>query len=222
MEGVLYGKRRMKKIIIVGAGGFGRELLQWIKDINAKQPTWEIVGFIDDNTSALDGVEIDYPIVGTIKDWQPKEDEEFALALGSPELKRKIVSILKAKGAKFANVIHPTSLLSEFAHYGEGLIMFPFSKLSCNSTVGDFVTILSTQIGHDTYIGDYTVISGGCNIVRNVKIGNDVFLAAGVCIAQDLVIGDGAYLGLGSVILKDVNPGVKMFGNPARVVPGSK
>ena len=196
----------MNKIIIVGAGGFGRELLQWIKDINAAKPTWKIAGFIDDDLHALDGVETDTPIIGTIKDWQPKEDEEFALAMGSPALKRKIVGILKSKGAKFATIIHPTALLSPFAHYGEGFIMFPYSKLSCNSTVGDFVTLLSTPIGHDNVIGEYTVISGGCNIVRNVKIGKDVFLAAGVCIAQDVVIGDGAY-------------GVKVFGNPARVVP---
>lgn len=212
----------MKKIIIIGAGGFGRELLQWIKDVNKANPTWEIMGFIDDNPNALDGYEIDYGIIGSIKDWQPKEDEEFALAFGSPELKRKIVKIMKDKGAKFASVVHPTALLSEFAHYGEGFIMFPYSKLSCNSTVGDFVTLLSTPIGHDNEIGDYSVISGGCNIVRNVKIGKDVFIAAGVAIAQDVVIGDGAYLGLASVVIKDVNPGTTVFGNPARVVPGSK
>ena len=210
----------MKKIIIVGAGGFGRELLQWIKDINEKKLTWEIAGFIDDNLNALDDVECDYKVIGTIQDWEPKEDEEFALALGSPELKRKIVGILKAKGAKFATVIHPTAIVTDFAEYGEGFIMFPYSKLSVNSEVGDFVTLLSTGIGHDTYVGDYTVISANCNIVRNVRIGQDVFLAAGVCIAQDVVIGDGAYLGIGSVILKDVAPGAKMFGNPARVVPG--
>lgn len=212
----------MKKIIIVGAGGFGRELLQWIKDINDKTPTWDILGFIDDNPNALDGYEIDYGVIGSIKDWMPKEDEEFALAFGSPELKRKIVSILKEKGAKFATVIHPTALLSEFAHYGEGFIMFPYSKLSCNSSVGDFVTLLSTPIGHDNEIGDYTVISGGCNIVRNVKIGKDVFVAAGVAIAQDVTIGDGAYLGLASVVIKDVNSGATVFGNPARVVPGTR
>lgn len=210
----------MKKIIIVGAGGFGRELLWWIKDINKVEKKWEIAGFIDDNPNALDGYKCDYPIIGTIKDWQPKEDEEFALAFGSPALKRKIVDLLKSKGAKFATVIHPTAMLSEFAKIGEGFIMFPNSKVSCNTTVGDFVTLLATPIGHDVEIGDYTVISGGCNVVRNVKIGKDVFLAAGVCIAQDVQIGDGAYLGLGSVVLKDVPAGATVFGNPARIVPG--
>lgn len=212
----------MKKIYVVGAGGFGRELLWWIKDINKVSPTWEIAGFLDDNPNALDNYECDYKVVGTIKDYQPKENEVLALALGSPALKRKIVGALKAKGAEFTDVIHPTAMLSEFAHHGEGFIMFPYSKLSANSTVGDFVTLLSSPVGHDTIIGDYSVISGNCNIVRNVVIGKDVFLAAGVCIAQDVHIGDGAYLGLGSVILKDVNADDTMFGNPARPIPKTK
>ena len=194
-------------------------MLQWIKDINAEKPTWEIGGFLDDNLQALDGVEIDYPVVGTISDWQPKDDEVFALAMGKPQLKRMVVEKLKSRGAHFAAVIHPTALVSPFAHYGDGLVMFPYSKLSCNSTVGDFVSILTTPIGHDNEIGDYTMISGGCNIVRNVKIGKDVFVAAGVCIAQDVVVKDGAYIGLGSVVLKDVKAGTKVFGNPARIIP---
>ena len=143
----------------------------------------------------------------------------FALAMGKPQLKRMVVEKLKSRGAHFAAVIHPTALVSPFAHYGEGLVMFPYSKLSCNSTVGDFVSILTTPIGHDNEIGDYTMISGGCNIVRNVKIGKDVFVAAGVCIAQDVVVKDGAYIGLGSVVLKDVKAGTKVFGNPARIIP---
>ena len=212
----------MNKLIICGAGGFGRELLWWIKDVNKVEKKWEIAGFIDDNPNALDGYECDCPIIGSIKDWQPKEDEEFALAFGSPSLKRKIVGVLKNRGARFATIVHPTAMLSEFARIGEGLIMFPYSKISCNTTVGDFVTLLATPIGHDTLIGDYTVISGGCNIVRNVKIGKDVFLAAGVCVAQDVQIGDGAYLGLGSVVIKDVPAGATVFGNPARVLPANK
>ena len=211
---------QVKKLYILGAGGFGRELLWWVKDVNRVKPTWDVQGFLDDNLHALDGVECDYPVVGTIRDWQPAPDEEFALAFGSPALKRKIVAAMKAKGGVFATVIHPTAMVSEFARYGEGFIMFPNAKLSCNSTVGDFVTLLSTPIGHDTVIGDYSVISGNCSVVRNVVIGQDVFLAAGVCVAQDVHVGDGAWLGLGSVVVRDVEPGAKMFGNPARRVPG--
>lgn len=209
----------MKKIIIVGAGGFGRELLQWIKDINESKRTWDIIGFLDTNLEALDGVECDYNIIDKIERWRPKEEEEFALAIGNPATKEKVVASMKAKGAKFANVVHPTAIVTKFSHYGEGLVMFPHSKLSVNSTVGNFVTILSSGIGHDVFIGDYTTISGACNVLRNVVIGKNVFLAAGVSIAQGVSIGDNAYLGLGSVILKDVPSGVKTFGNPARFQP---
>lgn len=209
----------MRKVVVVGAGGYGRELLQWIKDINAVTPTWEIAGFIDDNVNALDGVECDYAIIGTISAWQPKEDEDFALALGSPETKEKVATMLKAKGARFPSIIHPTATITPFSHYGEALVMFPYSKLSVNSTVGDFVTILSSGIGHDVYVGDYSTISGMCSILRNVTIGRRVFIAAGVSVANNIHVGDDAYLGLGSVILKDVREGAKMFGNPARQVP---
>ena len=209
----------MRKMLIIGAGGYGREMLQWLKDINAAKPTWEIAGFLDDNLNALDGVECDYQVIGTIRDWQPKEDEDFALALGSPSAKEKVSQMMKARGASFPAIIHPTAILTPFSHYGEGFVMFPYSKLSANSEVGDFVTILSSQIGHDVKIGDYTTICGNCNLVGAVTIGKYVFVAAGVAIAQDITVGDHAYLGLASVILKDVPEGSKMFGNPARRMP---
>jgi len=209
----------MKKIIIVGAGGYGRELLQWIKDINEASLTWEIAGFIDENLQALDGLECDYPVIGRIADWQPKEDEVFTLAIGNPKNKEKIVTMMKAKGAVFVDVIHPTATLTQFSKHGEGLVMFPNAKLSVNSQVGNFVTILSSGIGHDVEIGDYSTISGICSILPNVKIGKRVFLAANVAITYGVTIGDDAYLGLGSIVVKDIVQGQKTFCNPARILP---
>lgn len=209
----------MRKVLIIGAGGYGRELLQWIKDINAIKTTWEIAGFLDNDLNALDGVECDFSVIGRVTDWQPKENEDFALALGSPATKEKVAVMMKERGAHFPPIIHPTATLTPFSHYGEALVMFPYSKLSVNSTVGDFVTILSSGIGHDVYVGDYSTVSGMCSILRNVTIGKRVFVAAGVSVAQDVRVGDDAYLGLGSVVLKDVPNGMKTFGNPARCVP---
>ncbi len=209
----------MDKIYIVGAGGLGRELLQWIKDINEVKPTWEIGGFLDNKLDALEGVECDYKIVGKNSEWIPKEGEVFAMAIATPKDKEIRVNELKSKGAYFPPIIHPTATVTPFSHYGEGLIMFPHSKLSVNSRVGDFVTICSSGVGHDVFIDDYTTISGMCSILRNVSIGKRVFVGANVAIAQDVKVCDDAYLGIGSVVLKDVPKETKTFGNPARFMP---
>ena len=209
----------MDKIYIVGAGGLGRELLQWIKEINAVKPTWEIGGFLDNKLDALDGAERDYKVVGRNRDWIPGAGEVFAMAIATPADKEKRVKELKDKGAYFPPIIHPTATITEFSHYGEGLIMFPYAKLSVNSTVGDFVTLCSGGVGHDVYIGDYSTLSGMSSILRNVRIGKRVFIGANVAVAQDVTVGDDAYLGIGSVVLKDVPAGMKTFGNPARLMP---
>ncbi len=209
----------MDRIYIVGAGGLGRELLQIIKEINAVEPTWVIGGFLDNNLEALKGVECDYAVVGRNSEWIPKEGEVFAMAIADPSAKELRSRELKEKGAHFPPIIHPTASITKFSHYGEGLIMFPYSKLSVNSTVGDFVTIFSSGVGHDVFIDDYSTLSGMSSILRNVKIGKRVFVGANVAIAQDVTVGDDAYLGIGSVVLKDVPPKMKTFGNPARLMP---
>ena len=103
----------MKNIVIIGAGGFGREVLQWIKDINKVKPTWNIVGFLDDDLKALEGFVCDYKVVGTIQDWQPKESERFVMAVANPKTKQVIAENMKAKGAIFTSLIHPTAHISD-------------------------------------------------------------------------------------------------------------
>ena len=76
----------MKQLIIVGAGGFGRELLQWCKDVQSVKKEWDIAGFIDDNTKALDGYKCDHKIIGTISEWIPEEDKVFAIAIADPKI----------------------------------------------------------------------------------------------------------------------------------------
>ncbi len=208
----------MKELIIVGAGGFGRELLGWVKDINRHQARWTIKGFIDDNPGALDGLACDYTVIGTIQAWQPKETEVFACAIAKPAIKEKVVNTLKLRGAHFESIVHPTAVIGDFNKTGEGLVVYPNAVISVNVMIGDFVTLLCSGIGHDAVIGDFSTISSYCDITGGVQLGKRVFMGSHATIVPQKKIGDDAYVGAGSLVLKNVKPNTKVIGNPAKEI----
>jgi len=208
----------MKKLIIVGASGFGREIAQWVEDINTVKAEWNILGFIDDNPNALEGCHCDHQIIGSIKEWQPKDDEFFACAIAIPSVKYAVVMSLLERGAKFATLIHPTALVNKYAQIGEGVIMTPRSSATADTKIGNYVSVLGPGIGHDATVGDFSTLSGRCSINGHVQVGKMVYIACGVSVAPSKKIGDGAYVGIGSVVISNVKAGTKVFGNPAKKV----
>ena len=208
----------MKDLIIVGASGFGREVLQWVKDINNIKQSWIIRGFIDDNLKALDGYKCDYKVIGRIQDWTVSGMEVYCCAIAMPMIKEKLVTSLKLKGANFINMVHPTAIISEFCEIGEGLIVTPRAKISPNVTLGNFVTILGSGIGHDAIIGDFSTIAANCSVSGHVVLGKRDFVASNVCIAPSKKIGDDVFIGMGSMVVSNIKAGIKVMGNPARKI----
>lgn len=208
----------MKDLIIVGAGGFGREVLQWTKHCNQSETKWNIKGFIDDNMQSLDNYECDFKIIDTIKSYIVKENDYFAIAIAIPNVKKKIIEILKEKGAKFATIIHPTAIVGEFCEIGEGIIITPNAKISPNVKIGNYVTLLGSGVGHDAVIGDYCTITGNCSVNGHVKIEEGVFIGSNSCIAPGKKIGAWSTVAMGSMVILNVKPNTKVMGNPARKI----
>lgn len=209
----------MKNLIIVGAGGMGRELLQWCKEINSISNEWQIIGFLDDNLISLDNIDCDKKIIGTIKDWQPSPNEVYALGIANPQIKEKVIRNLENKGAKFISVIHPNSNIGSFNKLGNGIVVYPGARITVNTTIGNYVTILDlTTIGHDACIGEFSTVCGGCGINGHVCIEDHVFVGSHVTTVPGIKIGSNAYVGAGSVIIRNVRTGYKVFGNPAKKV----
>ena len=207
----------MKDIIIVGAGGFGREAYYRIKAVNAVEPTWNIKGFINDVPVDLRSKKIDLPILGTISDWRPSDNEVFAMGISSPLGKAKVASILKSKGAQFATVIHPMAIVEETAVLGEGCMISRGSTVGDCAVLGDFVNIAGSMVGQDAEIGDFSTTTGYANIT-NAKLGKRVFVGSHAVILNDRKIGDDAFICAGSIVFHHVKPGIKVWGNPARRV----
>lgn len=207
----------MTDIIIVGASGCGREVANWIEDINKVTPTWNILGFLDDNPNALDGFLCKYRVLGAIKDHNPLPNVKYAMGIASPSVKKELGPVLQDKGAQFASIIHPS--VHNYSEYplGTGLIAYPNAKIATGVKIGNFVTLQSTILGHDAELENYVTVSSSCGITGATKLHEACFIGDHACIAVGLEIGSNAYVGIGSVVIRDVPAGTRVFGNPARV-----
>lgn len=206
----------MKKLIIVGAGGFGIEAYYLAKSINKKSPTWDILGFLSDVPDVLSGHKIDVPIIGTIQDWEPSDDEYFVIAISSSNAKERLYNHLKSKGAKFAVLIAPTALVCPTAEIGEGTVITGYSTVGDEASIGKCVHIAGSMVGAHAEIGDFSTTTGFANIT-NAKLGKRVFVGSHAVILNNISVGDDAFVCAGSIVFSKVKPGKKVFGNPAKI-----
>jgi hypothetical protein len=131
----------MKRLLIAGAGGFGREALAWALACPSNRTEWRVGGFLDANPSALEGFDIDFPLVGAPESYEPREDDVFICAIGDPATKLRVALDLKSRGARFVNVIHPTAIIGPNSRMGTGCILCPNCMVTTNVVLGDFVTL---------------------------------------------------------------------------------
>lgn len=205
----------MKDLIIIGAGGLGRKVFVCLKRLNAIEEKWNIKGFIDDDLTALEGVKCDLQIIGTIRDWVPKENEVFVLAVSTPKVKETVVGIMKSKGAIFETIVSPDVLLGDYVEIGEGSVIMTPYNVESGVEIGKFVTVLGSTIALDGIIGDYCTTTGFANLT-NANFGKRVYVGSHAVILEGITVGDDAHIGVGSIVLKDVKPNTKVFGYPAR------
>ena len=211
--------KKMKDIIIVGASGFGREVLAVIESINEKEPVWNVLGFIDDNLNALNGFDIPYRVLGRISEWQPTDKEEYVLAIAAPRTKEKLVPTLKEKGARFATIIAPTSIVGKRTKVGEGVVMFDQVGISVDVTIGDFVFFNALDgIGHDVVIGDYCTFGPKVCISGQTKMGKCVNVGALASTFPGIEVGDYATIGMNSSAIRKVKPNTTVMGVPAKSI----
>ena len=169
-------------IIILGAGPFGREVCNWAEDvIKAGAAPWRIKGFLDDNPNALNGFLYDIMILGDIANYKPEVNDRFVCAISDPALKKRMCDVLLARGGVFTNVIHPTTLLGRNVKLGTGVVLGPNTTLTCDLSVGDYVTFATgSTAGHDTWIGNWSHVSGHCEIGGAAVLEDGVFLGGRV------------------------------------------
>ncbi|MEZ0232283.1 MAG: NeuD/PglB/VioB family sugar acetyltransferase [Methylophilaceae bacterium] len=201
-------------VLIIGAGGFGRNILWMLRSDAAYKKDWDIKGFLDNRTNA-EGLP-DVPLLGDPLTYQVEIGDIFINALGSPSARRHYTAPLLAQEADFF-IARKNLQLGDRTTIGRGSIFDDNVSISVDSKIGEFVTILGTTIiGHDVKIGNYCHISNFVFIGGGAVIGNDVVIHPHATILPNIKIGNGAIIGAGSVVIGNVPDGVTVFGNPAK------
>jgi sugar O-acyltransferase (sialic acid O-acetyltransferase NeuD family) len=208
----------MKKLYIVGAGGFGRELAAWINDLPAQGRGWVWQGFLDDNVDALKSFG-DFATVSPLSSHRVSDQNIYLCGIGTPAIKRKLVKPLLEQGAVFISYVHPRATIGDRVKLGLGVVICPECVLSCDIELGDFAMVnLRSTIGHDAKVGPWSTISAQCDLTGGVELGTAVFLGSRVSVIPGKKVGDGATVGAGSTVMTNVPAHVTVVGNPARVL----
>jgi sugar O-acyltransferase (sialic acid O-acetyltransferase NeuD family) len=208
----------MKRLIIVGAGGFGRELYVWAGQHPECGRAWTIAGFLDDNPLALVPFGSFAPVL-SLSGHKPSADNLYLVGLGMPELKEKLVAPLVSAGAEFLTFVHPQALVGARVKLGQGVVICPGAILSVDIEVGDFAMVnLNCTIGHDASLGPWTSLSAQCDITGHVRVADRVFMGSRASVIPEKSIGSRAIVGAGAVVCSDVPADVTVVGIPARIL----
>jgi sugar O-acyltransferase (sialic acid O-acetyltransferase NeuD family) len=209
----------MKKIVIAGAGGFGREVLEIYKEQNKIQNQWDILGFLDEKSALWGNLINNYPLLGGFDWFDTNKDVGCVIAIGDPKIRLRIAELLEKKGVTFYNAIHPSVIISDFVSLGKGVIICAGSIISVNSTINNHVIInLNCTIGHDAVLENFCSIMPGVSISGEDHLGEGVYVGAGATLIQQVQVGEWSLIGAGATVLVDVPKHVTAFGMPAKIM----
>ena len=212
--------RDKKRLFIIGASHFGREMESWLDFIPENKRDWELVGFLHSfkGKSPIEGYPTDLKIIGDWETYDYCESDYCVLAISDCDWKEKIYYKLRQK-VTFFTYIAPTAIIGKFNDIGEGTIICPGCNINTNVKIGKCVTMnINSGIGHDGIIGDFSSIMGRVGITGKCAIGKKVFIGANAVIIPKIKIGDKSMVGAGSVVIKNVKSGITVFGNPAEKI----
>jgi sugar O-acyltransferase (sialic acid O-acetyltransferase NeuD family) len=210
----------MQDLVIIGAGGFAREVAFLVEDLNRVTPEWRLLGFVDRDPANQSQALGAYSIVGTedfIREYQGELN--IVIGIGQPQVISRIVESLKdSEHVRFPSLIHPTVVMhSGRVQFGDGNIVCAGNIFTTDIKVGSYnILNLSCTFGHDDLIGDCNVINPGVNVSGGVIIEDRCLLGTGATILQNRRVGSEATVGAGALVSKDVPPGITVVGVPAK------
>lgn len=200
----------MKNIIIIGSGAVASEITMYLNDIEDVQ----LKGYLEypyNLEKYYNVYKYEKPVIGTIDDYTPKEDDCFVIGAANIDFRAKVIETMKSKGAKFYTLIHPTAIISKDAIIGEGCVISPFCMVGPRARVGNFNELTSYSfISHDCVVGDNNSFSSA-GICGHVTIGSNNIFYIRSTIQPGVSIGNHCVVQAGMMVDKDLPDGTTVF-----------
>lgn len=210
-------------IVVIGAGGFGRETLDVIEAINAATavPVWNVIGVVDDGPADMQRVRLQkrgVPLLGGLEAYTALAAScRFVVGVGAPLARARIAARLASCGRPPAALIHPAAVIGTSVSIGQGTVICGGVQVSTNVTLGSYVHLNpGAIIGHDSVLEDCVSVNPGAIISGEVRIGTGSLIGAGSVTLQGRSVGERAVVGAAACVTRDVGEKTTVTGVPAR------
>lgn len=209
--------RNRRKLYIIGAGDFAREIECWLGDVPVDERDWDIVGFLYAGDSTSLNHPSSFDIVGNWENFDFSDSDLVVLGFTDVKWKKRVYEQLKDR-VEFLTFVHPSVKLGKFTKLGKGCVVFPNCIVSTNAEIGECVSINSgSQIGHDVKIGAYSSLMPHVDLGGHVSVGKNVLIGTKSTVIPGRRIVNDVIVGIGSVVIRHIKKPCTVLGNPAKI-----
>jgi sugar O-acyltransferase (sialic acid O-acetyltransferase NeuD family) len=209
---------KLKPLVIIGAGGLGREVAWLVADINSRKREWDFIGFVDDGVQGQ--TPEGYTVLGTLDYFFELSSHPWVVvAIADSQVRKAITQRLHTQGINIATLIHPSVSMSDFVQIGSGTIICSGTIITTNVSIGEANIInLGCRIGHDTLLEDFVSLMPATNLAGEVKVGEGCYFGLSSCVINRTNIGKWSIIGAGATVISNIPDYSVAVGVPARVI----
>lgn len=203
----------MKKLLILGAGGQGKVVL----DLALACEEWDEISFLD---GAKVGENIlGYNVVGNFNEYKVFNTEytHAIVAVGNNDLRLRLIEKLIEVGYDVPVLIHPSAVVSNTSEIGVGTVIMPQAVVNISSKIGKGCIVnTGVIIEHDCIIDDGVHLSPGAVLGGAVSIGSKSWVCLGAKVINNIKIGSSVIVGAGAVVISELESNTVAIGVPAK------